>query len=151
MARAKINKSGPAIAKPGYHVETAPIQHMLFDPQYIAARVFRQVTLTPGPFSGFLDNVYYRATYSYGKTFNTPPIVLVCGIDGTRRQVSAMSGNAIPVNPGTAYVLPLFEVVSTTTGFELYRIYQQPAGGTFPGPAIPSQWRCTILQNSYTG
>lgn len=151
MARAKIDKNGPAIAKQGYHVETAPIQHMMFDPRFIAARIFRQVTLTPGPFSGYLDNAYYRATYSFGKTFNTPPIILACGIDGARRQVSVMSGDAIPVNPGTAYVLPLYEIVSTTTGFELYRLYQNPSGTPYAGPAIPSSWRCTILQNSYTG
>lgn len=151
MARAKIDKNGPSIAKAGYHVETAPIQHMIFDPQYVAARIFRQVTLTPGPFSGYLDNAYYRATYSFGKTFNTPPIVLVAGIDGARRQVSAMTGYAIPVNPGTAYVLPLYEVVSTTTGFELYVLYQNPSGAPLTGPAVPANWRCTILQNSFTG
>lgn len=152
MSRAKIDKNGPAIAKPGYSVETAALQNMMFAPQFVAARVFRQVTLTPVPFSGYLDIAYYRATYSYGKTFATPPMVLVCGVDGSRRQVSAMTGYTIPVNPGTAYVLPIYEVVSTTTGFELYRLYKGPGSSDpFPGPTIPTNWLCTILQNSFTG
>lgn len=151
MARARLDKNGPKIAKAGYNVDTAPLQHMIFDPKYVAARIYQQVTVTPVVFSGFLDHAYLRAVHSFGKTFATPPIVLVTGIDGGRRQVSAMTGYAIPVNPGTAYILPLYEVVSTTTGFELYVMYQYPSGSPLNGPAVPTSWRCTILQNSFTG
>lgn len=151
MARAKIDINGPAIAKAGHHVESASLQNMLFDPQFVAARVFDQVTLTPVSFTGFLSDYYKRATHSYGKTFSTPPIVLVAGIDGARRQVSAMRGFSIPLDPGKARLLPFYEVVATTTGFELYVLHTLPSGlpAAGSGPAIPTNWRCTILQNSF--
>lgn len=149
MPRAVIDNRGPRIARPGYDANTAPPQHMFFDPSFIAARLYQTGVLTLGEGSGLAR--FRIASHSFGKTFPAPPIVLVAGdLGGGGADITPWLDQFIP-GAGTAQVHPYYTVYVTTTGFTLFvrRPSEEVANvGTYYWGSPATNWRFWVLENT---
>ncbi|MCO6386248.1 hypothetical protein [Aliihoeflea sp. 40Bstr573] len=148
MPRAVIDNRGPRIAKPGYDANTAPPQHMFFDPEFVAARLFQTGTVTLG--EGAPYGNFRVASHGFGKTFPQPPIVLVGGVLGD---------GGLDITPWIdqrfeSTVLrnwSYYSVYISTTGFTLYVRRPSevtPGGATFNFGSPANNWRYWVLDNT---
>lgn len=149
MPRARIDKNGIEIAKQGFDVDTAAPQNIAFSTRWNAAHIFTKGTMSPtAAWSGFMSDQYNRSVVSYGRTFARPPIVFAMGHMGSG---SLELGNcvsiAVPFNPGTARVLPFYQIMSYTDRFEFFTYARFADGG--PNPDAIATWSYIVLDVSY--
>lgn len=144
MPRARLSVNGPELAMEGYDVDTAPLEKMLFSPAYVAMRVAKTGVVTPGSYTGDMDDYYKRSVVEFDNAFPAPPIVLVAGIniDGSTDQSPVVYSVTSGQN-GWARSLPLYEIRTFTSRFELYVL---AARSNIRTP--PSDWRYWVFQNT---
>ncbi len=117
MPRARISVDGIEIAKPGYDVDTAALENMLFSSSMVAMRIFETGTLNPTTTLP-ADDQYRTATVTFDDPFTNPPIVLVAGVysDGTSDQSPFLWNTA---NGSRAWVRPYYQVQTYVDKFTL--------------------------------
>lgn len=133
MSRFRISADGIAMALPGYNVDTAPLDKLVFSTDWPVLRVkySGNVTATniPGPWS----QIYDTAIYTYPEPFTEPPIVLVAGIVSptVSDQMSYVATDFY--SPGAlSYRSPYYAINSRTDRFELYLMARFSSGSPLP-------------------
>lgn len=138
MPRQRLSVNGPQIARPGFDVDTASPENMLFDPRFIAASVYATNIVTTTAFDDFTN----RYVGSHGRTFPMPPIVIPYEVVGSERRLhlarfAQFFGNVqAQICAGSTRV--------TTTGFELYSGNSTMFNLYPPG----TTWRYVTLSNT---
>lgn len=151
MPRARIDRNGIAIARAGYDVDTAPMEHMLFSPQFTSLRLAYTGVTTVAPFGGQLSEQYYRSEVWFPAPLLAIPIVLVANIinENETDQSQIYEEQFPPGNQdGTGYVLPWYSVQPTASNFTLYaRRRQNFANANVIGPRSLN-WRWWAFHNT---
>lgn len=147
MPRARISAGkGIEIARPGFDVDTAPPSGMAFIPGLTAGRLKYTGDVTVGPFSGFMDDRYYRGVVSFPVAFPKVPIVLVASKngDGSSDQ-GGLWNNALASSEGR--YLPYYTVEIYPDRFELFVLRYRVASNA-PWVGLPANtWRFWVLSN----
>jgi hypothetical protein len=147
MPLMRLSENGPEIAKPGYDVDTASIENMMFSPSLVAARIALTGTVTPTTFSsGVLNDWYYKGTVTFPTPFVRPPAVIVAGLetDGTTQQgifFTSITGG------GTSRVLPWWEIDTYVDHFDLYTMRHNDSDWDEVFP-VCADWRYWVLWNT---
>lgn len=144
MPRARYSANGIDIAKPGYDVDTAGLANMTFSSSLVAARIIKTGIVTPAPFSGYMNSLYYQSIVYLDAPLPRPPIVLVAGInaDGTSDQTPFVISQAFS-SDGIAYRRPFYEIRTFTDRFELCT-----AIGDADIRPMPPTWRYWVFANT---
>lgn len=144
MPRARISKDGIEIAKSGYDVDTASIGDMLFSSQFTALQLELTGTVSVAGFSGYMSTQYWKGSVTFPSAFPKPPLVMVAGqlgggvTDQTAAAITEFSDQA-----ATAWIRPIYEIVVTTTGFELYVV-----NGTGDSGSRPTSWKYWVFRQT---
>lgn len=124
MPRARLDASGPKIAKAGYDIDTASPANMNFDTGMVALRLRYTGIVTCAAYTGdTYASLYDRAIVTFPTPFSKPPLVLFAG------RLSDTESNQTPFvvtgpQPGgwTKSNLPgAYMVISSETGCTIFR------------------------------
>lgn len=146
MTRVRIDENGIAIAKEGYDVDTAPLAKMNFSPQFVAMRLAMKGMVTVANYTGYMDAYYKRAIVTFPSAFPKPPLVLAAGqmADGGV-DMTPIVGTFASDQSGIAGHEPIYQIITSTTGFELYVIKSSWANQAL---ARPANWRYWVFRNT---
>lgn len=148
MPRQRLSHDGPQIARPGFDVDTAAPQNMLFDPRLVAATVYDTDIVTTVPYSGGdgLGTWFNRALVNHGRTFPMPPVVIPYEVVGSARRLH-MSTESIFPNQAQAVRGCAGSVRVYNDRFEIYSANANLwTGSLFPPPG--TTWRYVTLSNT---
>lgn len=145
MTRVRIDETGIAIAKAGYDVDTAPLNKMNFSPAFVAMQLVLKGIVTVANYTGYMDSYYKRATVTFPSAFAKPPIVMAAGqfADGSV-DITNIVGTFASDSSGIAGNEPVYQIITSTTGFELY----VNKSSYFQNPARPADWRYWVFRNT---
>ena len=145
MTRVRIDKNGIAIAKEGYDVDTAPLSKIQFSPLYVSMQLLVKGIVTVANYTGYMDDLYRRAIVTFPAALAKPPIVMVAGQngDGTTDQTTIV-GTAASDQSGKAWYEPVYQIITSTTQFELY-VNKSVWGGN---SSRTLDWRYWVFRNT---
>lgn len=143
MTRVRFNKDGIAIAKPGYDVDIAPLSKMQFSPLYTSMRLAIKGVVTVADYTGYMGDRYKRAIVTFATAFSKPPIVMAAGqISGGGVDMTNITGTAASDSSGMAWHEPIYQIVTSTTQFELY------VNKNWGGSGRTTSWRYWVFRNT---